>query len=119
MPFVIAANGPRSLRLAARLGQGWVTYGRGGDTSRSGGTVSRLGGPLDAAEAAAGRASAAGPLPLLDAVAAVLAGVGRLFEEMVGRAAELGFTDVVTHWPRPESPYAGDERVLREVASRL
>ena len=27
IPFVMAANGPRSLRLAARLGQGWVTNG--------------------------------------------------------------------------------------------
>ncbi|WP_307781322.1 LLM class flavin-dependent oxidoreductase [Agilicoccus flavus] len=31
MPFVVAANGPRSMRIAARRGQGWVTTGRGGD----------------------------------------------------------------------------------------
>ena len=42
-----------------------------------------------------------------------------LFEDMVGRAAELGFTDVVTHWPRREGVYAGSEAVLDEVASRL
>ncbi len=23
-----------------------------------------------------------------------------VFDDMVGRAADLGFTDVVTHWPR-------------------
>src|SRR5659263_558528 len=27
VPFVIAANGPRAMALAARYGQGWVTYG--------------------------------------------------------------------------------------------
>lgn len=28
------------------------------------------------------------------------------FEDVVGRAAELGFTDVITHWPRAEGVYA-------------
>ncbi len=42
-----------------------------------------------------------------------------LYTEMAGRASELGFTDVVTHWPRPESPYAGDEAVLEAVASTV
>jgi hypothetical protein len=36
---------------------------------------------------------------------------------MAGRAAEIGFTDVITHWPRPDSPYAGDETILEAVAS--
>jgi len=35
------------------------------------------------------------------------------------RAAALGFTDVVVHWPRAEGIYAGSESVLEEVASRL
>ena len=35
----------------------------------------------------------------------------------MGRAAELGFNDVITHWPRPSSWYAGDEAVLEEVAA--
>jgi hypothetical protein len=38
---------------------------------------------------------------------------------MAGRAAELGFTDVVTHWPRPDGPYAGDVGVLEAVAAEL
>ena len=32
---------------------------------------------------------------------------------------ELGFTDVITHWPRPDGPYAGDVRVLETVAATL
>ena len=41
------------------------------------------------------------------------------FDDAVGRAAQLGFTDVITHWPRPEGPYAGDESVLEAVAAQL
>jgi hypothetical protein len=40
-----------------------------------------------------------------------------LYADMTGRAAELGFTDVVTHWPRQEGPYAGDLAVLEAVAA--
>jgi len=41
------------------------------------------------------------------------------FEDAVARAASLGFTDVIAHWPRAEGIYAGDESVLRDVAGRL
>ena len=37
--------------------------------------------------------------------------------DAVGRARELGFTDVVSHWPRPSGWYAGDEAILDDVAS--
>ena len=39
--------------------------------------------------------------------------------DAAGRAADLGFTDVIIHWPRPDGPYAGDERVLETVAADL
>jgi hypothetical protein len=38
---------------------------------------------------------------------------------MVGRAEGLGFTDVITHWPRPDGPYAGSVSVLEDVASSV
>ena len=41
------------------------------------------------------------------------------FEEMVGRACELGFTDVITNWPRSDGPYAGELSVLETVASQV
>ena len=122
VPFVIAANGPRSLRLAARHGQGWVTYGAGGDTledwwsgvgelaatprrPRSGG---RRGRP---APATATSRSTARPVSRWRAWTC-----SRTWS--AGRA-ELGFTDVVTHWPRAEGVYAGDGRVLEGAASRV
>ena len=41
------------------------------------------------------------------------------FTDAVGRAAGLGFTDVVAHWPRASSWYAGSEKVLETVAGLL
>ena len=43
LPFTVAATGPRALRLAARYGQGWVTYGPYGAGCGAGGVVRRGG----------------------------------------------------------------------------
>ena len=39
--------------------------------------------------------------------------------EGIERAAALGFTDVVVHWPRAEGIYAGDESVLEGLVDQL
>ena len=42
------------------------------------------------------------------------------FEEAVGRAGELGFTDVVVHWPVPGAPvYDAPESRVEEIAALL
>ncbi|WP_259465663.1 hypothetical protein [Rhodococcus opacus] len=41
------------------------------------------------------------------------------FRDDVGRAAALGFTDIVTAWPRSDEPFRGDERLLEELAGQL
>jgi alkanesulfonate monooxygenase SsuD/methylene tetrahydromethanopterin reductase-like flavin-dependent oxidoreductase (luciferase family) len=120
IPFVVAANGPRSLRLAARHGQGWVTYGAGGDTVQEWWAgVAGLCARLDDVEAHAGRDVPLDRYLSLDGGPVFSLESAGLFEEMAGRAHDLGFTDVVTHWPRVEGPYAGSEAVLEEVGSRL
>jgi alkanesulfonate monooxygenase SsuD/methylene tetrahydromethanopterin reductase-like flavin-dependent oxidoreductase (luciferase family) len=121
IPFVVAANGPRSLRLAARLGQGWVTTGGRAESLDGWWTgVGRLSERFDEALAVAGRpAGSCDRYLLLDSSPAFSLASADLFEDMAGRAAELGFTDVITHWPRAEGVYAGDVRVLETVASRL
>lgn len=36
---------------------------------------------------------------------------------LVGCAAELGFTDVITHWPRQVTVYVGSRETLETVAT--
>ncbi|MDG4829604.1 LLM class flavin-dependent oxidoreductase [Solwaraspora sp. WMMD1047] len=119
VPFLVAANGPRAMRLAARYGQGWVTTGAGGDDLDAWWAgVAGLARRFDETLAAVGRdrdgvdrflSLDSAPVYSMSSVAA--------FTDAIGRAGQLGFTDVVTHWPRPSSWYAGDEAVLETVAS--
>ncbi len=120
-PFLMAANGPRSMRLAARLGQGWVTTGPDGTTGEDWWRgVTALGARLDAQLAADGSEGATFTRSLsLDSGGQFALQSIDTFEDCVGRAAGLGFTDVIVHWPRPEGIYAGAESVLEEAASRL
>ena len=122
MPFLMAANGPRALRLAVRLGEGWATTGPQAysDASWWAG-VAELAARLDDACAAEGRDPATiGRTLSLDSEEGrySLASVGA-FEDAVGRAAALGFTDVISHWPREHGLYEGSEAVLEEIAGRL
>jgi alkanesulfonate monooxygenase SsuD/methylene tetrahydromethanopterin reductase-like flavin-dependent oxidoreductase (luciferase family) len=127
VPFVVAANGPRAMRLAARFGDGWVT---------TGGTGVSAGGPADDREAwwrsvaenarrfddalaAAGRTDPVGRYLSLDSGPVYSLGSVAAFTDAVGRAAALGFSDVVAHWPRESSWYAGDEAILESVAPLL
>ena len=120
IPFVIAANGPRALRLAAAHGQGWTTFGLGGDTLEDWWQgIATLAKRLDAVEAEAQREQPLDRYLSLDGAPRFSLESAELFVEMVGRARELGFSDVITHWPRPDGVYAGSDRTLDEVAGRL
>ncbi|WP_328460370.1 LLM class flavin-dependent oxidoreductase [Actinoplanes sp. NBC_00393] len=121
-PFVVAANGPRAMRLVARYGDGWVTTGSHEVDSADAWwrSVAETKDRFDAVLAAAGRPLDAvdrylnldtSPLYSMTSVDA--------FVDATGRAAELGFTDVITHWPRNSSWYTGDEKVLEAVAAEL
>jgi alkanesulfonate monooxygenase SsuD/methylene tetrahydromethanopterin reductase-like flavin-dependent oxidoreductase (luciferase family) len=115
VPFLVAANGPRSMALAARFGQGWVT---------SGAPATDLEGWWrTAAERARrfGELGATGVDRFLTVDSAPVYSLSSLevFRDVLGRAGELGFTDVVSHWPRPDRPYAGREAVLERVAGEI
>ena len=128
VPFVVAANGTRALRIAARHGQGWATYGpvleAGDDVAaaqeRWWAGLAELVERFEAAVAAEGRdpATVARYLSLDGAPVFSMNSVDVLTEG-VERARALGFTDVVVHWPRAEGIYAGRESVLDDVAARL
>ena len=119
VPFVVAANGPRSMRLAAQFGQGWITTGPGtDDLDQWWSVVAESSARFTEAVIEAGRdPSTVDKYVLLDGAPVFsLSSVGA-FTDAVGRAGDAGFTDVVTHWPRPSSWYAGDEAVLEQVAA--
>jgi alkanesulfonate monooxygenase SsuD/methylene tetrahydromethanopterin reductase-like flavin-dependent oxidoreductase (luciferase family) len=121
VPFVIAANGPKGLKVVAEHAAGWVTTGADGAVGEDWWTaVAALVRRLEDTLAAAGRdpGSVDRYLSLDSGGAYSLQSIGA-FDDAVGRAAELGFTDVISHWPRPEGIYAGSESVLDEVAARL
>jgi alkanesulfonate monooxygenase SsuD/methylene tetrahydromethanopterin reductase-like flavin-dependent oxidoreductase (luciferase family) len=121
-PLVVAANGPRTMRLAARYGDGWVTTGAQALDSveqwwRS---VAAASTAFDAALADAGRAADDVDRYLdLDSSPTYSMSSADAFADAVGRARELGFTDAVAHWPRASGWYAGDEKVLETVAGLL
>jgi alkanesulfonate monooxygenase SsuD/methylene tetrahydromethanopterin reductase-like flavin-dependent oxidoreductase (luciferase family) len=120
-PFVVAANGPRALRLAAQYGDGWVTTGEPADDLEAWWrSVARTGARFDETLDAAGRDRAAVDRYLsLDSAPVLSMTSTDAFADAVGRARRLGFTDVVTHWPRASSWYAGSEKVLESVAGML
>lgn len=125
-PYLLAANGPRSLRFAAEHGSGWITTGPYvADTLDEwyAGLAESVH-VFDDALAAAGRDPGAVPRYVLPDATPHLTGGGRyalssvgFFEEVVGRVDELGFTDLVTSWPRADGVYAGDVAVLETVAA--
>ena len=123
VPFAVAAVGPRGMRLAARQGASWVTYGDLSGAEQLGPEVgARIVREqitaLEAACAAEGRDPSTldrvvltGPQldPCLDSVEA--------FRDMLGRYEEAGATDVVVHWPRETEPYNADLRDFVRVVS--
>ena len=121
VPLIIAANGPKSIRLAAERGDAWLTVGGRADTDAEWWQL--IAGLSDAttdALAASGRDRAQRSgfrryLNLDSAPTFSLSSTGA-FEDAVGRAAELGFTDVIAPWPRADGPFAGRHAVLDAVA---
>ena len=132
VPFVMAANGPRAMALATRYGQAWVTFGpslpdevvealpvsQAQERWWSG--LATMVEQFEAAAVAAGRDPATIERHLsLDGAPVYSLTSSAVLDDGVGRAAGLGFTDVVVHWPRREGVYAGSEAVLEEMAARL
>uniref|UniRef100_A0AAU3GUR9 LLM class flavin-dependent oxidoreductase n=1 Tax=Streptomyces sp. NBC_01401 TaxID=2903854 RepID=A0AAU3GUR9_9ACTN len=123
LPFAVAATGPRGLRLAARYGQAWVTTGdpklyETGTPEQSvaaiSGQMSRLG---EACEEA-GRDVAD-----LDKILLTGFTPGRplrsfdAFVDFAGTHFDLGFTEIVVHWPVPDSGFAMDTELFERIAT--
>ncbi|NUT20950.1 MAG: LLM class flavin-dependent oxidoreductase [Hamadaea sp.] len=112
LPLVIAAEGPRGIKLAQKYGDAWLA---GGDVTED----------VEEWWSSVERLSERNPINttrflILDPRSAVysLSSV-EYFVDTVERAERLGFTDVVTHWPRESGWFAGDEAVLDEAMAEL
>ncbi|MFI1505118.1 LLM class flavin-dependent oxidoreductase [Streptomyces sp. NPDC020597] len=125
LPFAVAATGPRGLKLAARYGQAWVTTGdprlyEAGTPEQSDAALLGQLDKLAKACADVGRDAAeldrilltgftpdrAGPLESVEA-----------FVDFAGRQRELGFTEIVVHWPIADSDFAADQAVFEDIAT--
>jgi alkanesulfonate monooxygenase SsuD/methylene tetrahydromethanopterin reductase-like flavin-dependent oxidoreductase (luciferase family) len=102
LPFTVAGTGPRSLALAARLGQGWVTYGPYGpdvEPEEWFAALAKQSRQLDGA--LEGRQGFRRAVQIGVAVDWPYESRDR-YADTVGRLEELGFTEVSVHWPRPD-----------------
>lgn len=123
VPFAVAATGPRGLRLAARLGQAWVTFGdpkqlEGRTEAEYTAAIRDQARRFDEACAAEGRdPSGYGRILLngstderaLDSVDA--------FVDYAGRYAAVGMTEIVVHLPVPGTVFGTDEAVFERIVT--
>lgn len=126
-PLVVAGNGPRAVRHAARHGDAWVTTGPAAAANLD----EWFAGLERAADTFAEELEKAGrpDAPRLvhtDSTPHVDGDDTRyalrsadFFAEISGRLDGLGFTDMIVAWPRAEDPYAGSEATLEHVARDL
>jgi len=125
-PFVVSALGRRAMEVAAEFGQGWVTTGvatHGAHPTTEAAVTGQVA-DLDAALDARGRPRSSIERVLLDGFGdePTLASVDA-FVDVAGRYRALGFTELVVHWPIPDSPFATDadvfERIVTDGAAQL
>ncbi|MEV7120171.1 LLM class flavin-dependent oxidoreductase [Kitasatospora griseola] len=123
VPFYIAAAGPRGMRLAAEYGQGWVTYGdpKGPaevPVEQAPGVIAGQLAKLAAACEQRGRDVAELEKVLLQGstVERPLQSVDA-FVDWAGTYQELGITELVVHWPVPDSIFANDLAVFERIAT--
>jgi alkanesulfonate monooxygenase SsuD/methylene tetrahydromethanopterin reductase-like flavin-dependent oxidoreductase (luciferase family) len=122
VPLAIAAAGPKTIALAARFGDAWITEGDPRDPDPTPASLERAVGAQSAL--LEDRCEQIGRDPAgLDRILLVSNRAERplrsvaAFGEFVERYAALGFTDVVVHDPRPDDPlWDDDPAVLAAVA---
>jgi alkanesulfonate monooxygenase SsuD/methylene tetrahydromethanopterin reductase-like flavin-dependent oxidoreductase (luciferase family) len=122
LPLAIAAGGERSMLVAARFGEYWVTVGdytKGAlDATSAVGLVQAQIGELEKACDAVERDPASlRRLVLTGFLLDPALSSREAFLDTAGRYAEIGVTDLVVHWPRPTPPYEADVRVFEAIFS--
>ncbi|MFF3729881.1 LLM class flavin-dependent oxidoreductase [Streptomyces sp. NPDC002476] len=127
LPFAVAATGPRGLKLAARHGQAWVTTGdpKLYETGTPEQSVEALRGQIERL----GKACAEADRDVADLDKILLHGFTPdrnrplesvdAFVDFAGRHRDLGFTEIVVHWPIPDSDFAADLAVFERIATQV
>jgi alkanesulfonate monooxygenase SsuD/methylene tetrahydromethanopterin reductase-like flavin-dependent oxidoreductase (luciferase family) len=130
VPFLIAATGPRGMRLAARYGHGWVTTGPGagyrtvsGDPPTAAEARQAVADQIERLGAAGTEADAGVKVDELERVLLTgflpedpLASVDA-FVDLAGRYGEVGITELVVHWPVPNSMFAADQTLFERIVT--
>ncbi|MEV6103285.1 LLM class flavin-dependent oxidoreductase [Streptomyces sp. NPDC051940] len=123
LPFAVAATGPRGMRLAVMHGQAWVTTGdpalyETGTPQESLAAVYGQIGRLTELGHAAGRDvrpmekimltgfTPDRPLESFEA-----------FVDFAGSHAEAGITEIVIHWPVPDTYFHADRKIFERIAT--
>lgn len=123
VPFAVAATGPRGLRLAARLGQAWVTFG---DPKRLAGLTCdeyavAVAGQLRRLEDACAE-QGRDPRELDRIMLNGSTGERALesvdaFVDFAGRYAAIGMTEIAVHLPVPDTVFGTDEAVFDKIVA--
>ena len=120
-PFALAVTGPRGLDLTVRYGQTWVCVDSADAEKTRDEQFAHVAGLVAKLDQACERADR--DPRSIDRL--VLTGFGSdrplasvpAFEDSRERYAELGFTDLVVHYPRPADPFAASLDTLEAIAA--
>ena len=122
VPLGVAAAGPKTIGLAARFGDAWITFGDANDPDPTPASleaaVARQMHLLVQECTAIGRAPSGVDRVLLvgNRAERPLRSVAA-FSEFVARYEALGITDLVLHDPRPDDPYWDDDPAVLEAVA--
>jgi alkanesulfonate monooxygenase SsuD/methylene tetrahydromethanopterin reductase-like flavin-dependent oxidoreductase (luciferase family) len=125
LPIAVAALGPRGLRLAARHADIWVTiawpgHGEPRRYDEAVPVIREQSARLDEECVRIGREPST--VRRLVVTGAMIDGAlesVETYRDACGRFGEIGVTDVVVHWPRPDFPYAASQDVLEDIAGSV
>jgi len=125
LPLAVAALGPKGIALAARHADIWITIAWAGHGEplpyrEAVPVIRRQSALLDKECEAIGRDPAT--VRRLVVTGAMIDGVLESVEshrDATGLLGEIGVTDLVVHWPRPDFPYQGSLSVLEDIAAEV